>query len=350
MRVDCVRIIEAAYAATIESEEAWLREVLEPFEPLSLGLGVLATGWDLAGTAPRPRLEVRGRTVRPEAAQALERVHRVVAREQPAAMRAMLRPTPGVVCWLSRVGSALPLPFREQTRAFFAGTGVGDTLAVLAAEPGGPTVVVSLPSPQKVVIPPRTVRQLERVTAHLCTAVRLRARLRAAGESGAEIEAVLDPGGNVCDASAGASTATARASLTAAVRSVERARGSLRRTDPEEALSIWHALFDGRWSILERTESDGKRFLLARRNAPDFRDPKALAPGERDVLAYAARGFSNKYIGYLLGVAASTVASRLSSGLRKLSLASRREAIELLAGGYVAPEKAIDHGPSTLVS
>ena len=345
MKVDCVRMIEAAYGATVESEQAWLRDILEPFEPLSLGLGVLATSWDFSRTAPQP-LEVRGSTVSPDAAAALERMHAFLAREHPAAMRAMLgRPGPSVVCWLSRVGSDFfPLTVRAQNRAFFAGSGIGDTLAFVVAEPSGPSVVISLPAPKKVAIPPRTVQQLERVTAHLCTAVRLRARLRAAGESGAEVDAVLDPGGKVCDASPEAATATARASLTAAVRSVERARGSLRRTDPEEALSIWRALFDGRWSIVERTESDGKRFLLARRNSPDFKDPKALAPGERDVLAYAAQGFSNKYIGYLLGVATSTVASRLASGLHKLSVASRREAIELLGGGEASPAGTIERG------
>lgn len=337
MKVDCVRIIEAGYAATTATEEAWLRDVLEPFEPLSLGLGVLATSYDMSGTQPGPRLEVRGRTMSPEVADAFARMHVHVAREEPESLRAVLHPGPGVVCWISKRGSVLSDAVRAQLRAVLAGAGTRDALAVLAAEPSGPTVVVSLPCKQKLAVPPRIVRQLVRVTAHLCAAVRLRSRLQAAGEVGAEVEAVLDPGGKVHHAAAGAAAATARASLTAAVRDVERARGSLRRTDPEEALSIWRALFEGRWSIVERTDSDGKRFLLARRNAPDFQDPKALAPGERDVLAYAARGFSNKYIGYLLGVAPSTVASRLASGLRKLGFASRREAIELLGGGELPP-------------
>ena len=51
------------------------------------------------------------------------------------------------------------------------------------------------------------------------------------------------------------------------------------------------------------------------------------------MLACAVRGHSNKYIGYLLGVATSTAATRLDSALRKLGLGSRREAIEVLGGG-----------------
>jgi DNA-binding CsgD family transcriptional regulator len=217
---------------------------------------------------------------------------------------------------------------------------------VLVAEPGCPTVTISIPFARTFAVPPRTMEQLRRVTAHLTAALRLRTRLASAGEHGAAAEAVLDPRGKVLDASGPAASAPARASLTEAVRSVERARGRLRRRHPEEALAIWRALFEGRWSIVERTEADGKRVLLARRNAPGFTDPKALAPGERDVLVYAARGLSNKYIGYLLGVATSTVSTRLTSALRKLSLGSRREAIALLgdlppvaAAGPASPDR-----------
>jgi DNA-binding NarL/FixJ family response regulator len=113
---------------------------------------------------------------------------------------------------------------------------------------------------------------------------------------------------------------------------VERARGRLRHADPEEALDIWLALFDGRWSVVEHVESDGRRYLLARRNAPGARDPMAVTQGERDVLACIARGHSNKYTAYLLGLATSTVSTRLESALRKLGLSSRREAIKMLAG------------------
>lgn len=73
---------------------------------------------------------------------------------------------------------------------------------------------------------------------------------------------------------------------------------ALRRTSPEEALDLWQALFEGRWSIVEQVESDGKRVILARRNEPGVSDPRSLTPGERDVLAYAALGHSNKYVAF----------------------------------------------------
>jgi DNA-binding CsgD family transcriptional regulator len=312
VRVDCVRIIEAGYAAR-EAEPAWLGDLLEPFEPLSGGMGVLGTVYDFQAVEPGPRLWVHSRSTAPELVTAYQRSRRFLAAHHLDVLKEMHRPARGGACWTSKVGMALPEQARLEARAYFAGTGLGDTLGVLVAEPGCPTVTISLPFARTFAVPSRTMEQLRRVTAHLTAAVRLRTRLASAGEQGAAVEAVLDPGGTVHD-----------------VRTVERARGRLRRSDPEEALAIWRALFEGRWSIVERTEADGKRFLLAHRNAPGFTDPKALAPGERDVLVYAARGLSNKYIGYLLGVATSTVSTRLASALRKLSLGSRREAIALL--------------------
>ncbi len=60
-------------------------------------------------------------------------------------------------------------------------------------------------------------------------------------------------------------------------------------------------------------------------------DPKALTEQERASLAFAAMGHQDKYIGYLLGLAASTVSGHLRSAERKLGLASRAELIQRFA-------------------
>jgi DNA-binding CsgD family transcriptional regulator len=99
---------------------------------------------------------------------------------------------------------------------------------------------------------------------------------------------------------------------------------------PEEAARLWQAVVDGEWSLVAHHEADGRRVILARRNAPAARDPRALAPREREVLAYVALGHANKYIGYVLGISPATVAARLRTGLVKLGLRSRRELIQVL--------------------
>ena len=133
------------------------------------------------------------------------------------------------------------------------------------------------------------------------------------------------------DAFRGAQPRQVRRSLADAVRRMDRARGALRRADPEEALGLWRGLVDGTWSLVDHCDSDGKRYVLARRNEPGVRDPKALTQRERSVAAFAAMGHQDKFIGYLLGISAGTVSEHLQSARRKLGLTSRAELIRRFA-------------------
>src|SRR5512143_2854719 len=74
------------------------------------------------------------------------------------------------------------------------------------------------------------------------------------------------------------------------------ARRRVVRADPDEALQLWRGLVDGTWSLVDHHDTDGKRYLLARRNQPGVREPTALTQNERSVLAFAAMGHQNKYI------------------------------------------------------
>mgnify|MGYP003374847675 CR=1 FL=1 len=137
----------------------------------------------------------------------------------------------------------------------------------------------------------------------------------------AETEAVLSPGGRVLHAEGAARTDRARASLAAAVLAATRARGDARRADPDTAVAEWTALVQGRWTILETVERDGKRLVLARRNPLGTDDLLALPPDERDVAWLAAYGHSYKFIAYELGVPLGTVKGRVRLAL----VALRRE-------------------------
>lgn len=339
MKIDCLKIIEAAYAPAA-SEAAWLASILVAFEPLARGLGVMAGIVEFGEAAPRVGDWVAHGPV-PEALPAdFTGMYSRLAQGYPGVLRALLSPNPSVVCWATeRASSCIPEALRRSAPGPLARAGCLDALGILSAEPTGPSLLVNVPYSEEVAVPARTLHQLTRATAHLCSAMRLRRRALAGGVTGSpdgmarDVEAVLDPSGRLLHAQGRAEGRAARTSLTEAVRRVERARGRLRHTDPEEALSTWSALFDGRWSVIERCESDGRRLMLARRNRPGERDPRALTQGERDVLTCVARGHSNKYIAYLLGLATSTVSSRLESALRKLSVSSRREAIAMLGGG-----------------
>lgn len=336
MNVDLIRILEAAYAPA-PTEESWLTGIGEYFQPFTPGLGALVTSWDLGAPVPILRRAVAV-GMGDDLASLFRNIYGLLARERAQLLPAVLAPHPSVACWMKAVGrqfSLFPGEAGDRLRGALERAGCEDSLGVLSRERSGATVLVSIPVARLSPVPPRTLGQLSRVTAHVCSAIRL--RTRAAGE---DVEAWIDPSGKVRDARGPAQERQARESLTTAVRAVERARGRLRRTDPEEALDLWRALFEGRWSIVEQVESDGRRILLARRNEPGVADPRALSPGERDVLAYAAMGHSNKYVAYLLGISTGAVASRLASALRKLGVPSRREAIALLGGGP-APDGSV---------
>ena len=194
------------------------------------------------------------------------------------------------------------------------------------------TVTVCLLCGPDATLPSTHRRMLDAMGAHLGAALRLRRALRGAGPTGddATTDAVVSPAGKVLDARA----PIARQSLAALVEAVRRTeRARLRRTSAEERLALWTALFEGRWSIVETVERDGKRTLLACRNEPETAALRRLTALEGAVAQYAALGHSYKYVAYELGISVSGVAAHLGRALRKLGLRTRAELIRVLGGG-----------------
>jgi DNA-binding NarL/FixJ family response regulator len=128
---------------------------------------------------------------------------------------------------------------------------------------------------------------------------------------------------------------------------------------PEAAAGAWRALHEGRWEIVKLERRDGRRFLVARPDAPaDAGLHRAAGPAgdvwpeqlrqlsaqERRILRELAKGHSNKLIGYDLGLATSTVASLLARAGRKLGCTNR---IALARAGRALtepPAGALDAG------
>jgi DNA-binding CsgD family transcriptional regulator len=225
---------------------------------------------------------------------------------------------------LSRFGPTLP---REHAAVFRA---TSDVLGVFAMDTDDRGVFIGVPLPHGKMPGPRVVHLLGRISAHIVSSRRLRTLT---AEDGADAsDAVLDPSGGVRHASGPARDAASRDLLGTAVRRMERARSRARRADAQDAVELWRALVSGQWSLVDHVERDGRRFVLARRNEPCARDPKALSGLERSVAAYAIQGQTNKYIAYLLGIAPSTVSSHLASACRKLGVVSRYELIRAFGG------------------
>src|SRR5258708_29522667 len=144
----------------------------------------------------------------------------------------------------------------------------------------------------------------------------------------AEAVAVVTRGGRVEHAEGPAKGKSAREALRDAARRIDRARGKT-RADTDEALSLWNGLVAGRWSLLDRFDTDGRRYVVVRENAPEVADPRALSERERQVLAYAALGHPLKLTAYELGLSVSSVAQHRSKAMRKLGLRSQADLARL---------------------
>jgi DNA-binding CsgD family transcriptional regulator len=160
--------------------------------------------------------------------------------------------------------------------------------------------------------------------------LRLRRRLHAAVDAGSG-EAILSPAGDVLHATGPGRHHDARLRLREAALAAEQARGPLRRSDAVAATQLWPGLVAGRWSIVDRFDSEGRRFLVAHRNAPECRGPRALTLRERQVLAHAQLAHSNKLIAYELGLSIGAVSTYLSAACAKLGVHTRAELVELAA-------------------
>ena len=223
--------------------------------------------------------------------------------------------------------------------------GCEDTLSLTAMDPDGAGVHISMPSKRPLSLDRRDREYWQMLEVHIAAGHRLRRGLGQAGEAeGAPMtdiplnaDALIDPKHFlVSEARGEAQAANVSSKIREAARLVDKARGPLRRQNPEEALRLWQGLVRGKWSLVDWFDSDGRRFLLAKPNAPRISDPRGLTAREAQVATYAALGDSSKLIGYRLGLSQSYVSRLLRDSMRKLGVKTQAQLVERMRG--VAPE------------
>ena len=111
---------------------------------------------------------------------------------------------------------------------------------------------------------------------------------------------------------------------------VDRVHGRTHSGHEAIALELWKDLVAGRWSLLDWFESDGRRYVLAIRNAPGVRDPHRLTTREAQVATHAAAGESGKIIGRNLGISTSRVSRLLHDAKRKLRVSTQAELVNMV--------------------
>jgi DNA-binding NarL/FixJ family response regulator len=145
-------------------------------------------------------------------------------------------------------------------------------------------------------------------------------------------EAILRPDGKVEHAEGKAKPARSRERLLEAVRSLERTRGRLGREDPITTVEAREALVAGRWSLVDRLEEGGRRYVLAVENRHQAGATGKLPAELESTALLAARGFSDKLIAAELGISARTVARRLTQARQLLGVDDRWQMAAALLG------------------
>jgi DNA-binding CsgD family transcriptional regulator len=327
-----INFVETAYNLELEQRE-WLPKLLEAWAPaVDHGLGFIAL------TCTRP----------PEPGPlVIDQLHVASGPDDLlAGMGTLLGELNMELLWpLSRPGmpktlsevteSRDPRVFQQIMRHFdFAKDGLG----ISALDPNGRGAYLVAALSEVTTLSQKSRERWQMLGAHFGAAHRLRNALLGAGSEPTTdlphgAEAVIDPSSfRVTEAQGQAKSPAALAALRDAALQVDRARGSMRESDPAKALELWKALVRGRWSTVDWFDSDGRRFMLGVPNAPDVTDPRGLTEPEMRVVAYAILGQTNKLIAYHLGISEGRVSTLLNSVMCKLGVQTRAHLIKKLSG------------------
>lgn len=317
---DALEVIEAAYR--LEGDEtSWLRGLVDAAMPLlDRGLGLHAYTIDAQAPADR---RVKTMVCSPDDPEAIAFASAKVASMPPPIAEQLLRVPIGYAASSELAG--------PEAIARFLGAnpfGIVDTAGVQGLDPSGASAWILAPSRTVIEVNESSRARWQRVAAHLAAAHRLRLALEQRGDAASDLDtadAVLETDFGVANASPRAKGALEQ--LRRFAEDLDRARGRLRREAPDEALELWRGLCDGTWSVVDRFDTDGRRYLVAHYNEPEARIDRALTRREEQVVAFAAMGHADKLIAYELGIAEATVQTHLASAMRKLGIPSRTELI-----------------------
>lgn len=311
-----VKLVEAAWRVTEESE-AWLEAIARAASAVTPGQGAMVYTF-----TDEPGVGVR---IGGHAAQGVPDGFV----EATLALNAATTDTEAARFYRSGILAGTVSERRAQTGAegpdsydrTVSPLGIPDTFGLTASGPDGRGVVINSPlsTPQGLTGTQRW--RWTQLGAHLQAAWRLHETLQRPAT-----EAILDAAGRLDHAEGEARQPDAARRLEDAVQRIE----WVRHTEPD-ALDPWTALVDGRWSLIESYERDGRRHYLAVPNllGGEALTDRALTERERQVVLHVVQGDSNKLVAYQLGIQPGTVATLLRRALDKLGVDSRRELIWL---------------------
>ena len=326
-----IDLVEASYNLELPATE-WLPNVLHAGESL-LDFGLGYYGAVSAGVSEQG-VPIFTQVHAAEGAEELPIQSLRAAQEAgPDSVKLTSEGSLGRVVVLSENRNRWPRAYEALTRNI----GCKDLLSLAAVDPDHCGVSIGIPSPEPLALDARQREYWQMIEVHLAAGHRLRRSLGVQGtapgmpitEVPLNAEALVDPTRFVVsEAKGSAQGKEAATTIREAARLVDKARGPLRKRDPEEALRIWEGLVRGRWTLVDWFDTDGRRFVLAKPNTPNVVDPRGLSELEAQVATYASNGESSKIISYRLGLSPSYVSRLLGDAMRKLGVKTQPQLVE----------------------
>jgi DNA-binding CsgD family transcriptional regulator len=200
-----------------------------------------------------------------------------------------------------------------------------ELFAINGLDPSGRGCMIGLGAEREAISDEET-SMFRRLASHLASAYRCRRRLTGDKHPLDSSDAVLGPDGKVLHAREPAAAKDQLKILqrAAVVRRDARAAG---HTQP--VTDGWVPRIQSRWTLVDIQNSEGDPCVIARENQASVGGLEMLTDRERQVVASAALGRSNKEIAYEIGIADATVRVLMSRACSRLGVSSRKELMEL---------------------
>jgi len=243
------------------------------------------------------------------------------------------------------------LPMLEEMGTTF---GYPDSMSFNGLDPSGLGAFFALWARGLVEPTPAELAFYRRMAHHLGTAHRCRRRLRESQAHRSSIdatdgaEAILDARKRIIHAVGPAEDKDARRDLVATATVRDLSRGS--KMQPDEILRRWPPLTRARWTLVDRFERDGGRYIVARENQSQPQGLMSLSDRERQTVAYLAIGQSTKETAYALGISAATVRVLLARAASKLGVPSRAALLDHAEVRLPRPEARANGGATQVPS
>jgi DNA-binding CsgD family transcriptional regulator len=328
------QVLDSTYDLELSNEE-WVRGITTALDPmLRAGVGLVAS---VIGTDERRELEVFEPIDSPVVA--IDDFNNVFGVHEHGGTRVCAdrfeRVFPhdgqlvadigvGTIGTLAKLGNPKQL---RQVNVEPDGTSFTDLAFLVVPDPDSQALLSFVArSHEPVKVTPKARTRWQSLQRHITAVFRVRQQI-AAGCFDEDSAAFFEPDGDCV--SRGPTDEGIRERLRCAIREWETNRSARTQKQRVSVEHYWENVLSGRWALVDRFDSDGRRHIVALPVSKVADSLRGLSRRQRDVMCLLAEGYSNKVIAFELGISESAVSSHLNNIFRKFGIEDRPSAIRV---------------------